>query len=167
MTKISSIELVKGLENKWEKIAKSNPTIIGSSDITFFLCSLLNHGINCYYGPNLKTTLINTCDCYRDITIKYLLMALDDKKEYTINWASPELSAYDARPWTISSGNRTGKLIGDNLTTLADLFEHYPRYKLLPNGINNINDRNILLLEENQAEYYIMNEKVINSQLKN
>ena len=160
-TELSSIELVRDLEeNDWDTIIDMKPIIVGSSDITTFLCSLLNHGINCYYGPNFKTTLINTCDSKRKITMKYLLMALNDKNEYTINWALQELNSENAKPWIILPGKeRTGRLVGGNLTTLSELHENNNDYMLTSES------NNILLLEENEASYFIKDNKVINSQL--
>ena len=120
----SSIQLVKALDdNDWDCITRQHPNIIGSSDITFLLCDLLNHNINCFYGPNFKSTLVDTCDSQREITIKYLMTALEKNRKYTIRWKKSELNPDKTEPWTISSGKATGRLIGGNVATLFELYE--------------------------------------------
>ena len=155
----SSIQLVKALSKKdWDIIEKQRPVIIGSSDITYLLNELQNHDIECYYGPNFKSTLVDTCDSQREVTVKYLKMALESKNEYCIKWAEAELNPEGIKPWILSTGIATGRLVGGNLATLAYLCEHYHKHWVIPEKAE------IIFLEDIDPLYFIDDGHVKNSQ---
>lgn len=155
----SSIELVHDLGvDDWGTIRQQRPIIIGSSDITYLLNEFLDHDVNCFYGPNFKSTMVDTCDTQREVTIKYMKMALESKSEYCINWDEPELNPEGVMPWILRSGKETGRLIGGNLSTLVDCISLYPDHWVIPRNAE------IIFLEDNDAYYFVDKGHVIKSQ---
>lgn len=142
----SSIELVEELTGEdYDIIAKSGKSIVGYSDISYLLCSLLSHGIKCFYGPNCLSTFFDSNENELQVTYKYLLKALS-KDRYTVEWNSQELNPNDNIPWILSSGRCTGRVSGGNLDTICEIIKN----KSLKAGIQS---GDILFIEEVDPRY--------------
>lgn len=142
----SSIELVNSLqETDFQLILQSNKKIVGSSDITYLHCALLNKNIECYYGPNYYSSFAESDHKERQIMYKYLCLALSEK-EFEIDFSSDELSPNN-EPWVFSSGKCSGRLSGGNLDTLYEYSQKV--------GTSNIgvHPGDILFIEENDPAY--------------
>ena len=143
----SSIELVKQIEQSdFDNIINNHIKIVGYSDITYLLCALLNHGIECYYGPNFLSTFVDSSEKEREVTLKYLQLAITGK-EYSIDLDSDNLNSKDDYPQTISGGKADGRLVGGNIDTIITAFQHYEEAA----PIRRPND--IIFLEENDPIY--------------
>ena len=145
----SSFELLKNLTDEdWAEIKKHPKNIVGYSDATYLLCSLLSHGINCFYGPNYNATLQCSSEKELKATLEYLAQALESKVDYTINLNDEKLTAGGNEPWTFCGGTATGRLIGGNLDTIYNLLkmEEYASTFMPQHG-------DILFLEEIDPYY--------------
>lgn len=144
----SSIELVNSLQElDFQLISQSDKKIVGSSDITYLHCALLNKNIKCYYGPNYRSSFAESDHEKRQIMHKYLCLALSEK-EFEIDFSSDELSPNN-KPWVFSPGKCSGRLSGGNLDTLYEYSQKV--------GISNIGvyPGDILFIEENDPSYSI------------
>jgi len=127
----SSLELVQSLsELDWYQIANSKMKIVGRSDITFLLCRLMQYGVSCYYGPNYSSlsddfkgdVSISLAKKNIEITKKYLELALTSDEKYVIDFKADDI-ACGSEPWIFNKGQCTGRLIGGNLDTLAQMLQ--------------------------------------------
>lgn len=143
----SSIQLVKSLKQKdFDTIRSSNKKIVGLSDISFLLCSLLSNDIKCYYGPNL-CAFIEGNNEERRITYQYLEQVLLNNT-LSINLMSQDLNPEYNNPWIISDGIAKGRISGGNIDTISQIDTEE----------SGIKENDILFLEENDPYYYSVND---------
>lgn len=155
----SSIELIERLtEEDYCKILKNRAYIVGYSDISYLLCSLLYRNIVCYYGPNYRSTFLSSTNEEQKVTYKYLKEALT-KDNYSINLASDDINPDGTQPWIISPGCCTGRLSGGNLDTIYEIIN---RYKFLKTGIRH---GDIVFLEEVDPFYCLKNGDITESSM--
>ena len=140
----SALELINELnDSDYITIKNSHKSIIGLSDVSFLLCSLLNHNIPCFYGPNIYSGFYKSTEKECDIMYNYLEKALNSNT-FSVNFLSQDLYPNNT-PWVISKGVCVGRVSGGNIDTLLNM-------NFSETGIKN---GDILFLEENDPRYVL------------
>lgn len=143
----SSIELTNNLnEDDYGVIKNSHKSIVGLSDVSYLLCSLLNHNISCFYGPNFYSGFYESTEKERIVMYNYLEKALQSK-DFFVDLLSPDLNPNNNIPWTFSKGVCVGRVAGGNIDTILKM-------NFSATGIKN---GDIVFLEENDPLYNIEN----------
>ena len=144
----SAIELIESLsQSDWDTVERSRKRIVGSSDVSFLLNAMISHGIQCYYGPNIRTSIFEASDDSARITvIEYLSKTLNGQLR-ELCFENQELTVQGSRPVVIKEGVSEGMLVGGNLSTT------YWYVKKFGNPFKDIKAQKILFLEEIDPKY--------------
>lgn len=141
----SAIELINQLTNEdYTKIAKSRKKIVGLSDVSFLLSSLVANGIPCYYGPNMYSGFMDSSEDQIKTMYDHLQKALNDS-DYSIDFLSAALCTKGNEPWVFSYGEVTGRISGGNIDTITRMIDMGKE--------TGIKEGDILFLEENDPWY--------------
>ena len=148
----SAIELVLSLtEADWvDVLEKSSHAFVGFSDVTYFLCALLNRDIPCFYGPNFYALLHA-----RKAQPKQMIVALTDVCGGSCTTVTLKGNGSAV---TLSPGTAVGRLVGGNFQTLYDLYRWFPSFMLQRQA------GDVLFLEDADAYYVTCGGSVIGPQ---